>query len=149
MAIELENHIGLGRTNLVKRHPPRSVPRLGEERYAATQPDQVRRQVPADQNGTSGIGDTPIRVSIIVYTYTILQEGGWWYQPFQLPRLHLVASECQLCDDACSFLRFAEQHADLLDVLIQVVQSPSIKVEQRIGRHTKRLGLMDAEQPRP
>ena len=47
VAIELENHIGLGYTNIVKRHPLRSIPRLGEEGRTATQPDQVRRQVPA------------------------------------------------------------------------------------------------------
>src|SRR5262245_21458494 len=91
VAIELENHIGLGRTNLVKRHPLRSVTRLGEERYAAAQPDQVRRQVPADQNGTRRIGDEPFRVSIIVYAHTILQKGGWRHRP--MPRLRLVAPE--------------------------------------------------------
>ena len=77
MAIELEDHIGLGRTNLVKRHPFRSVPRPGEERCATTELDQVRRQVAADQNGTRGISDTPVRVSIILYAHTVLQEGGW------------------------------------------------------------------------
>jgi hypothetical protein len=61
----IENPIGLG-LNLVKRHPLRSVPRLGEERCAATELDQVRRQVPADQNGPRGVGDTPVRVSIIL-----------------------------------------------------------------------------------
>src|SRR5712691_1920591 len=149
VAIELENHIGLGHTNIVKRHPCRSVPRLGEERYAATELDQVRRQVPADQNGTRGIGNTPVRVSIIVYAHTILQEDGWRRRPFPLPRLCLVASECQLCGYACGFRRCAEQHAELLDMLIQIVQSPGVKVEQGIGRHAKRLGLMDAERPRP
>src|SRR5262249_7265547 len=94
VAIELENHIRLGHTNIVERHPLRSVTRLGEERYAAAQPDQVRRQVPADQNSTRRIGDAPFRVSIIVYAHTILQKGGWRHRPLPLPRLRLVAPEC-------------------------------------------------------
>ena len=62
-----------------------------------------------------------------------------------MPRLCLIASECELCDYACGFLRFAEQQADLLDVLIQVVQSSSIEVAQGIGSYAKRLGIMDAK----
>ena len=100
VTVELEDHIGLYRTNLVKRHPLRGVPRLGEERCAAAQLDQVGRQVPADQNSPRGIGDTPVRVSIVLQAHTILQKDGRRHRPSALPRLRLSAPQRQLCDEA-------------------------------------------------
>src|SRR5262252_3830289 len=97
MAIVLKNHIGLSRPNIVKRHPLRSVPRLDEERCAAAELDQLWRQVSTDQNGLRGIGDTPVRVSIVLYAHAILQEDSRRYRAGALLRLHLGAPARQLC----------------------------------------------------
>ena len=76
MTIELQDHIGLCRTNSLKRHPLCGVSRLCEERCAAAQLDQLWRQVPAHQDGTRWTSDAPVRVSIILYADAILQEAG-------------------------------------------------------------------------
>ncbi len=125
------------------------VSRLSEERCAAAQLDQVWRQVPADQNGMRGVSDTPVRVRIVLHAYTILQQDGRRHRPLAPLYPRLVTPARELCDDTRGFRSFVEQYSHLLEVLIQVVQGPGIEVEHRIGRHTKRPGLMDAERARP